>query len=106
MVFRGFLTASATCLALLLILTSCDEPAPFASLDRERKAELERWAGLLARYWTLCEGTPGHPGDLPQASLDSFMDMCDEEPESWPYLYSCISDTIALLEPPDPSCQR
>lgn len=102
---RGFQRASLAFL-LLCFLASCDAPAPYASLDASRKAELQRWAGVLARYWTLAEGSPGHPGTLSRASLDSLAASCDAEPEAWPYLYGCISDSVVTLEPPDPSMQR
>jgi hypothetical protein len=105
MAARGLQSASLV-LILLLFTASCDAPAEYASLDPSRKAALQRWAGVLARYWTLAEGAPGHPGALSGASLDSLAASCDAEPEAWPYLYGCISDSVATLEPPDPACQR
>jgi hypothetical protein len=105
MTVRGFPSAS-TALLLLFLVASCDTPAPYASLDTPRRMELQQWAGVLARYWTLPEGAPGHPGPLSEASLDSLIASCDATPESWPYLYGCISDSVATLEPPDPSSQR
>jgi len=100
---RAFPSAFA---ALVLLLASCDAPAPYASISSSEKASLERWAGVLARYWTLAEGSPDHPGEIPQVSLDSLTASCDAQPECWSYLYACISDSVAALEPPDPSCQR
>lgn len=105
MAARAF-RASFASLAALFLLASCDAPAPYAALDPERRTELQAWAGILARYWILEEGSPGHPGTLSRASLDSLVAFCDGEPESWPYLYACISDSVTALEPPNPSVQR
>jgi len=90
----------------LITLTSCDEPDSYSAVSDTRKSELREWAGILARYWVLPPGDSLCPEKPEDSELLSLIQSCESNPEAWAYLYSCIADTIALLEPPSPSCQQ
>ena len=90
---------------LLLFLISCDEPDSYSSISENSRNELHELAGILARYWVLKPGDSLRPDRPEDSELLSLIKSCESNPESWAYLYTCIADTIAILEPPSPSCQ-
>ena len=90
---------------LPVLLCSCEEPDSYSGIPREEKAVIESWSGILARHWLLPDTTSGVPERDGLVGLQELMDICDSHPEAWAYLYSCIADTIAVLEPPEASCQ-
>lgn len=89
----------------LITLTSCDEPDSYSAVSDNRKTELREWAGILARYWVLQPGDSLRPEKPKDSELLSLIESCESNPEAWAYLYTCIADTVAVLEPPVPSCQ-
>jgi len=97
-------------LALFVITTllpvGCAEPGAYGGISGQVKSELMSYAGVLARYWTLPEGDPGHPGELSEEYIEELTALCDRTPESWSFFYDCVSDTITALEPPEASCER
>jgi len=88
------------------LLIGCAEPGAYGGISVQVKSELMSYAGVLARYWTLPEGDPGHPGELSEAYIEELTALCDRTPESWSYFYDCVSDTITILVPPEASCER
>ena len=99
-------TIAILLMILLISLTSCDEPDSYSAISENSKHDLQEWAGILARYWVLPPDDslrPDRPGD---SELLFLIQSCESNPESWAYLYNCIADTIAILEPPSPSCQQ
>ena len=90
----------------LIALTSCDEPDSYSAVSDHLKSELREWAGILARFWLLPPGDSLNPGKPEDSELLSLIQSCESNPEAWAYLYSCITDTIAILEPPLPACQQ
>ena len=89
----------------LITLISCDEPDSYSAVSDDLKSELRGWAGILARYWLLPPGDSLCPVKPEDTELLSLIQSCESNPEAWAYLYSCIADTIATLEPPLPACQ-
>jgi hypothetical protein len=100
-----YLNAIIPLMIALIALTSCDEPDSYSAVSDNLKSELREWAGILARYWILPPGDSLSPGKPEDAELLSLIQSCESNPEAWAYLYSCIADTIAILEPPSPACQ-
>jgi len=90
----------------LILLTSCDEPDSYSAVPDSMKGDLQEWAGILARYWCFSISDSLNPGKPDDTELLSLIQSCESNPEAWAYLYSCIADTIAILEPPDPACQQ
>ncbi len=93
-------------LILLLIIAACDEPDSYASIPCNDSAELREWSGILARHWMLPTYDSLHALKPDSNEIQSLIILCDSHPEAWAYLYSCITDTISILEPPLPTCQR
>ncbi|MCD4775909.1 MAG: hypothetical protein K8S15_07640 [Candidatus Aegiribacteria sp.] len=93
-------------MALLLNLTSCNEPDSYSAISENSKHDLQEWAGTLARYWVFKADDSLRPDRPEDTDLLSLIQSCESNPESWAYLYSCIADTIAILDPPSPSCQQ
>lgn len=91
---------------LLFFLISCDEPDSYSAISENSRYEFQEWAGILARYWVLKPGDSLRPEKPEDSELLSLIRSCESNPESWAYLYSCIADTIAILEPPSPECQQ
>lgn len=102
---RIYLNVMIPLMIALFTLTSCDEPDSYSAISDNMKSELREWAGILARYWILPPGDSLSPGKPEDAELLSLIQSCESNPEAWAYLYSCIADTIATLEPPLPACQ-
>ncbi len=92
-------------LIALITLTSCDKPDSYSAISDNSKNELREWAGILARHWVLPPGDSLRPKKPTESELLSLIESCESNPEAWAYLYSCIADTIAVLEPPSPECQ-
>jgi len=90
----------------LIILTSCDEPDSYSAISDNNRQELQEWAGILARYWVIPPGNSLCPEKPEEDELRALIQLCESNPESWAYLYNCIADTIAVLEPPSPACQQ
>ena len=90
----------------LMLLAGCDEPGTYSAVGEESRVEIRAYAGVLARYWALPEDDARHPGPLSETYIEDLAELCDRAPESWAYLYDCVVDSIALLEPPEPECQR
>jgi len=88
-----------------IFLSSCNEPDSYSSVSDKSRNELQEWAGILAKYWVFPPGDSLRPERPEDSELMSLIQSCESNPESWAYLYSCISDTIAILEPPAPECQ-
>ncbi|MEN8208118.1 MAG: hypothetical protein ABFR50_02595 [Candidatus Fermentibacteria bacterium] len=103
---RIYLNVTIPLMIALNILTSCNEPDSYSAVSDNLKSELREWAGILARYWTLHPGDSLSPGKPDDTELLSLIQSCESNPEAWAYLYSCIADTIAILEPPSPACQE
>lgn len=93
-------------LLVLLVLTACEEPGSYSALTETDREQLRDAAGEVARYSAL------HPEDSlrpPRPSvelIDNVEEICESHPEAWAYFYGCVSDTVAALQPPDPSCQE
>lgn len=101
-----YTTAVIPLIFALIVLTSCDEPDSYSAVSESRKSELREWAGILARYCVLPPGDSLRPEKPENNGLLILIESCESNPEAWAYLYGCMADTIAILEPPSPSCQQ
>jgi len=89
----------------LIFLTSCEEPDSFSAISENSRNELQEWAGILARYWVYSPCDSLRLEKPEEDEILALIQSCEANPESWAYLYGCIADTIAVLEPPIPSCR-
>ncbi len=103
---RIYSNATIPLMIALITLISCDEPDSYSSISDSLKSELQEWAGILARYWILPPDDSLSSGKPDDTELLSLIQSCESNPEAWAYLYGCIADTIATLEPPSPACQQ
>ena len=103
---RIYLNTIIPLMIALVTLTSCDEPDSYSAVSDNLKSELQEWAGILARYWILPPDECLNSDKPDDIELLSLIQSCESNPEAWAYLYGCISDTIAILEPPSPECQQ
>lgn len=103
---RIYTIATIPLMIALITLMSCDKPDSYSAIPDNRKIELQEWAGILARHWVLQPGDSLRPEKPEDSELLSLIQSCESNPEAWAYLYSCIADTIAVLEPPSPACQQ
>jgi hypothetical protein len=87
------------------ILTSCDEPDSYSSIQESTKYELREYAGTLARYYALPPCDSLRPDKPQDSDLMALIETCETNPEAWSYLYSCIADSFAVIEPALPACQ-
>ena len=90
----------------LIFLASCEEPDSYSAISESSRNDLQDWAGILARYWVYTPCDSLRPDQPAEDEILTLIQSCEANPESWAYLYSCIVDTIAILEPPIPSCQE
>lgn len=98
-------TASILLSTAILIMTACEEPDTFSRIPEEDRQELQHWAGVLARYSVLHPEDSGRPDRPDTDQFEELIQMCESNPESWSYLYSAMAETIATIEPPEPTCQ-
>jgi len=93
-------------LALLTVTTACDEPGSYSGLSAGKRDELAAAAGWIARYSVLSPCDSLRPRQPTPEEVQDIVDSCRPRPEAWAYLYRCISDTVAKLEPPEPTCRQ
>ncbi|MCK5064452.1 MAG: hypothetical protein KAQ97_04180 [Candidatus Fermentibacteraceae bacterium] len=91
---------------LVLLITACDEPDSYTSIPENDLVELREWSGIMARHWMLPTCDSLHAIKPDSHEIQALIILCDSHPEAWAYLYSCIADTLSILEPPLPECQR
>ena len=90
----------------LLMLICCEEPSTYSGIPEEDRIRIRSAAGAAARFWVIHPSDSSRPALPEEAELTELMQVCDEYPEAWSYFYACVADTIASIDPPEPSCQR
>lgn len=90
----------------LLMLICCKEPNTYSGIPEEDRIMIRNAAGVAAKCWVLHPSNSSRPASLDEAELAELMEVCEEHPEAWSYFYACVADTIASIDPPEPSCQR
>ena len=98
--------AAVYSVVLILSISACDEPDSYASIPEHDLAELREWSGIMARHWMLPSCDSQYALKPDSNEIQAIINLCDSHPEAWAYLYSCIADTLSILEPPLPECQR
>ncbi|MBD3278949.1 MAG: hypothetical protein GF388_11675 [Candidatus Aegiribacteria sp.] len=90
----------------LLMLICCEEPNTYSGIPEEEMVRIRSVAGVTARHWVIHPSDSSRPPLPVEAEIAELMEVCEEYPEAWSYFYACVADTIATIEPPEPSCQR
>lgn len=90
---------------LPLFFFSCADRERYDSITDADKLFLEEQSMIFARYWTLPADSLEGPEPTREVK-DILIDMFEENPATGTYFYSCVNDSVAKLEPPEPACRR